>query len=917
MKYINYYLSLIFSLILSFVIISVIILLATLFIKTRFELFVINKENIAINDNLILLESLNNSVVYLKFNVNDIEIIDNRYMITNHSKNKQYNAMSLNITKSTSYKHPIINTNDYVKGSGSLEFNNSNILLQLIPISTINQKFSVCFFIKLSNVTGNKVIVCQANSNPTMGWIIRVDGNNLKVIIGTNQDNNWKEIIVVPNFINQINIDWSHVVLTYDITQNPKWNIYIDGFKFTDNLNTQNINMNLIDVNTKRFLFMNCQSNTNCKQINNVSVGLDLQSLFIGFEFNKPLFSLVDNNTLASLVENNQDFYNLGFSGTRNTNYIIKYIPISDSFHVSFISTNTQTITIPVNCIVDILVVGGGGGGGTRHGGGGGAGGLIYVQNYTLVSGSYFITVGNGGGSGANGQNSSIKFNNNDIFNAIGGGAGGSWDTGAGRTGGSGGGGGFGGAIGTTNQGNNGGTVSGSSTYKHGGGGGAGSAGISGTFTKCGNGGIGRQINITGLDVWYAGGGGGGSHNSDNGSFPTNSSMRSEGGLGGGGAGGVPTQISNGVNGQPNTGGGGGGASVPWGSGSVGGNGGSGVVIIKFRISDFKVANQPVYNMTDQTNIGFTNFLPEGTLMDDFRLYDFALNENEIKTLYYGNTLASISSSAKGKEDNECVNNSILESKNLISIPANNAKLTFISSITVNTITNHPQYKQIFTYSDNPNSEYVLLFSQPLFHENSVRNPYSPIKLFNKSINDLFPNDEINFTAFLSLNALEKTVNNDKFLYNYDVDGKYALDFKVHDCGNIIFKEPTRPSGDYIYIKTPTSFVISRYSIKAVTGFINRAPTSWTLFVYNSKVNNYMSYSFPPVGEKITEKNYCAINQRTLIVDLNYTNSSQKISSNEFLFVFHSTIGNSDTDKFGILSFDELNLFSENNSSIV
>ena len=149
MKYINYYLSLIFSLILSFVIISVIILLATLFIKTRFELFVINKENIAINDNLILLESLNNSVVYLKFNVNDIEIIDNRYMITNHSKNKQYNAMSLNITKSTSYKHPIINTNDYVKGSGSLEFNNSNILLQLIPISTIIQKFSVCFFIGL------------------------------------------------------------------------------------------------------------------------------------------------------------------------------------------------------------------------------------------------------------------------------------------------------------------------------------------------------------------------------------------------------------------------------------------------------------------------------------------------------------------------------------------------------------------------------------------------------------------------------------------------------------------------------------------------------------------------------------------------------------------------------------------------
>jgi len=929
MKYINYFL----SIILSFIIITIIILIGISFISTKIELFVVNKNNITANENLIISQSLKNTIVYLKFNLNDIKIIDNIIFLSNYSTNKQYDAISINRLKDPLFKHPIINTKDYIKGNGSLQLNNLNAINQSIPINIINDKFSVAFFIKLSNIIGNKVIVSQSLDNPTMGWIIRVDGKNLKVIIGTNENNNWKEIIIVPNFIDEKNIDWSHVTLTYNINSNPKWNIYIDGIKYSNNLNTlNNLNMNLINVNTKRYIITSCQSEQNCNQISNISADLNLQSLRIGYVYDKPLFTLADDNILANTIANNQNFYKLILSGVRNKDYIIKTIQNTNTFTISFISTISQTINIPVNCTVDILVVAGGGGGGARHGGGGGAGGLIYAENVSLLSGIYTITVGNGGAGGkgrsrgGNGQNSSILYNNNSLiinninYTAIGGGPGGSWDIGRGSNGGSGGGGGGGGGIGTNKQGNHGGTVSGANTYKHGGGGGAGGIGISGEFRKAGNGGIGKQINITGVSTWYAGGGGGGSHNSDNRGYPTTSDMRGQGGLGGGGAGGIPTIISNGVNGEPNTGGGGGGASVPWGDGSSGGSGGSGIIILKFRISDFKIANQPLYIPAEESLLKFTNHLPEGTLLDDFRLYDFALTENEIKTLYYGNNIASITSSGnKDQESTDCTNNSTLQSRNLISIPGNNAKLIYVSEITLNsTIEVNTQFKQTFKFSDDPNGEYILLFPQPLFHENYTKNPYSPIKIFNKSINELFPNDDINFCAFLSINPLDKLLpNNETFIYNYDVDGKYALKLKVPNCGNITFNESIRPSGDYIYIKTPKSFIISRYSIKAVSGFINRAPKSWTLYIYNPISKSTISYSFPPTGQIINESNYCSINQRTLIVDLNYTDSSQKISSNEYLFVFHSTIGNSTTEKYGMLSIEELNLFVENTSTII
>lgn len=248
-------------------------------------------------------------------------------------------------------------------------------------------------------------------------------------------------------------------------------------------------------------------------------------------------------------------------------------------------TTNTsRPITTGLNS-VEVLVVAGGGAGGSGTGagyeaGGGGAGGLIYNAAYPISSGSYTVTVGNGGTSVAAGgiPTSNLSTNGeNSIFGpliAIGGGAGGSGGF-NGNSGGSGGGAAYlgvtsrllgGGSV--TGQGNNGGahqaTTLGDVTNRGGGGGGAAQSGLS--AAGGGAGGAGLAYNIGGTLTYYAGGGGG------NGA--------SAGGLGGGGTGGsIPTAGLN------NYGGGGGGGS--WDGSSAapigkGGAGGSGVVIVRY-----------------------------------------------------------------------------------------------------------------------------------------------------------------------------------------------------------------------------------------------------------------------------------------------------------------------------------------------
>lgn len=267
-----------------------------------------------------------------------------------------------------------------------------------------------------------------------------------------------------------------------------------------------------------------------------------------------------------------------------------------DSTYYYHVFGLTGTFTPLQSLSVDALVVGGGGGASI---GGGGAGGLRSGTSLSVTAQNYTVTVGSGGANvstnaaGGNGTSSTFS----TITSSGGGGGGGTESiTKNGQAGGSGGGGG----INSTNSseqvsggsGNLGnytpveGYAGGSGRYwglefGGGGGGGASQVGVnvapsSGVVSTLGNGGdgssaysswgvatgVGQLISGT---YYLAGGGGGGGRSATPGT----------GGAGGGGNGSVTTV---GTNGTANTGGGGGGAN----QGTTRGNGGSGVVIVRY-----------------------------------------------------------------------------------------------------------------------------------------------------------------------------------------------------------------------------------------------------------------------------------------------------------------------------------------------
>jgi len=249
-----------------------------------------------------------------------------------------------------------------------------------------------------------------------------------------------------------------------------------------------------------------------------------------------------------------------------------------------FTGNGSLIVSTGCNNAEALVVAGGGGGGGYLAGGGGGAGGVIETSSLSLSTQSYSVTVG---GGGAGGPNTSTSVGNgangaSSIFSSLtaigggGGGVGGSiLDSAAdGKLGGSGGGGGgdniyfCAGGAGTLNQGNAGGQCVKSSPYPAGGGGGASQAGTNGTGSQSGKGGDGVTSNITGSPIIYGGGGGGGAS--------TNGASAGAAGLGGGAAG-SSTPGGTASAGVANTGGGGGGTRN-----GIGGDGGSGIVVIRY-----------------------------------------------------------------------------------------------------------------------------------------------------------------------------------------------------------------------------------------------------------------------------------------------------------------------------------------------
>jgi len=252
--------------------------------------------------------------------------------------------------------------------------------------------------------------------------------------------------------------------------------------------------------------------------------------------------------------------------------------------------TSDGTFEVTRGGEVEHLVVAGGGGGASRHGGGGGAGGLVQGAISVSANQNYNIVVGNGG-AGSSGGSQTIGDKGQDSTTAfgliaLGGGAGaGLSDFNSLQNGGSGGGSRGNSSVsgGTGEQpssnsggfGSDGGDTSGSG--RGGGGGGATQVGAVGS-SDAGSGKGGDGLDLTafvgagfGDGGFFAGGGSGG--DSSNAPVP--------GGIGGGGTGGGDGGgATAGTNGTGGGGGGGGHSDFN----RPGMAGGSGIVIVRYRI---------------------------------------------------------------------------------------------------------------------------------------------------------------------------------------------------------------------------------------------------------------------------------------------------------------------------------------------
>lgn len=266
-----------------------------------------------------------------------------------------------------------------------------------------------------------------------------------------------------------------------------------------------------------------------------------------------------------------------------------------------------------------VIAPGGGGAGGNGASGGGGSGGIVHLTGHTLRAGDYTITVPAGGVGGAAANNSGNDGGDATVthpaglnLTAKGGGGGAGWTQGNGRDGGSAGGGGGPGSSsgGSTTQastpqdsgpgggiinqyGFDGGSSPGNTPFMGGGGGGTGQVG-SGGGPGPGAGGAGQSFpgyagNLIGvpflnpLGGQYGGGGGGSAE----------SPQSRDGGVGGAGGGGrgAPQRVQ--WAGSPGTQftGSGGGAGQWWPTGSTaGGDGASGMVVIRYPQVDSSLA---------------------------------------------------------------------------------------------------------------------------------------------------------------------------------------------------------------------------------------------------------------------------------------------------------------------------------------
>ncbi|MFZ2188032.1 MAG: fibronectin type III domain-containing protein, partial [Candidatus Moraniibacteriota bacterium] len=402
---------------------------------------------------------------------------------------------------------------------------------------------------------------------------------------------------------------------------------------------------------------------------------------------------------------------------------------------------------------VTVLVVGGGGGGnggvsGVNYGDGGGGGTVVYNASYAVTAGNKTVTVGNGGAGVISGT---PETGQSSVFDAI---------IATGGTG----------TINTSRTGGaNANYIGGTGSVSSSGGGGAGGGGNGSTK----NGGIGYASAISGVSTGYAGGG----SSSDSNSAGT--------AVDGGGAysGGTPHD------GTVNTGGGGSGAD----SNHLGGNGGSGIVIVRY-LSDLLISyptSQSYYvttaaasqlntsNWTHISGVVLTQTTPTNTSIKYLVSFD---NRNTWKyfdgSIWQETTLDNTNLQLQGMEKDylEAITQNQWEASGGF-VPGGTAILDFAADLnsTDSAVTpsidnirvNHSSNPFTFTV-DNTNPEVALTYdlNRPVKDSDTLR----VTATFDEEVrDDPVPQIAVSYTGGGTLAATNMT-KTDTTHYYYDVD---------------------------------------------------------------------------------------------------------------------------------------------------
>jgi hypothetical protein len=514
-------------------------------------------------------------------------------------------------------------------------------------------------------------------------------------------------------------------------------------------------------------------------------------------------------------------------------------------YHAFTSTTGTNSITFDRDTVCDILIVGGGASGGGQLGGGGGGGAVVHIQNANISEGTYNVVVGNGGtyvtgtNVGNNGNNSS--FNNiiaegggggsyfSDSVNGLSGGSGGGsgCDAGDGAPTPSGGGVGSGsslnGYIGTIYQNIGGSSVARDPGLSASGGGGAfeigGDGNVGGTSVG-GKGGDGIQINIDGNNYYWGGGGGGSTYQGlagDGGKGGGGGgSGNSPGTAGDGGVGGITLgangviNSANSVNGSggANTGGGGGGGGWSPVSNTKSGDGGSGIVIIRWRVFPQEhVANNDISVYNDNIVVGKTEFYDNFVEYGNMDGVTDMITDTSSSLIVSSGDIITPDGSIKTISGDAYTNNLII--KEDLSIK------TSIRDYSSNVLTKYPRDHKFYTDTTD-----MLLWLK--FDGN----------LLDSSGNGHVPDKEINITY-------DNTQN---------IQGTHSL--KFNSSPESSYLEYANPRGDEFYF-TPSEMTISVWVsnvTQTISGNLQTIASArkghpypgWTIYI-NSDIPNYGS----------------------------------------------------------------------------